>query len=84
MLKKLESVVYLGKDTVNFVSDKLNSKYQRNGKSERFKNLFHTGDGSQPRSISKAQGIEHRLSESWGTIHSGMMEKGHRITGTWA
>lgn len=62
MLKKLENVAYLGKDPVNFVFDMFNS--QRNGKSVRFKNLFQIGDGSQPRSISKPQGIEHRPNES--------------------
>lgn len=67
MLKKLASVACLGKDTgASFVFDMLNSQCQRNGKSVRFKNLFHAGDSSQARSISKARGMKHTLNESRG------------------
>lgn len=68
---------------MNSVFDVLNSKCQGNGKSMRFRNLFRTGGGSQPQSMRKAQGIEHRSNESRGTIHSEMVEEGDRITGTW-
>lgn len=60
-MRKLEIVAYLGKDTVNSVFDILNFKYQRNGSSVGFRNLFHASDGSQPESMRQAGRTEHRL-----------------------